>query len=357
MNEPEPLRPTVLPAAVPVRSMVPLLVLFGSLYFVQGTIEPTACLPMQPIQSQLRGWGLSVGQVGHFFGIIAIAWSIKPLFGLVSDLVPIFGQRRRPYLILSIALTAATFFAVAALWGKAPTGTGWLEGSFRYLADLNSDQPAIGRIGWLLLVAGIGIATTDVVIDALGVETGQPLRITGQIQAVQWGALSVAGLIAGSLGGLIATHHWQRPMFLGCGCLALMSLGVVLVIVPEPRRESAQRPANPLANLRSAWRELLAGRKIAVLLAVAAFMFLWNFNPFSSSVMQDYLTKELHFSELFYGHLISIQAAAQAVACLAYFWLCRRVPLGWLVHGCIAGGVVCTLAFWIVRDPPTAIVA
>ena len=30
-------------------SLVPLLVLFGTLYFVQGIVEPTACLPAQPI--------------------------------------------------------------------------------------------------------------------------------------------------------------------------------------------------------------------------------------------------------------------------------------------------------------------
>src|SRR6476661_7531747 len=106
------------PSRTPPRGeILPLLVLFGSLYFVQGIIEPTACLPAQPMQSQLRGWGLSVEQVGHWFGIIGIAWSIKPLFGLVSDIFPIAGYRRRPYLILSTAGVAVAFLALALLWG------------------------------------------------------------------------------------------------------------------------------------------------------------------------------------------------------------------------------------------------
>ena len=126
----------------------------------------------------------------------------------------------------------------------------------------------------------------------MAVEKGQPLGITGQIQSVQWGALSVAGLLAGSLGGYIAQHQLQRPMFLGCGILGLGSLAIVLLLVREPKH--APRPAE---NLRFAWTQLLAGRRLALLLSAGAFLFLWNFNPFSSNVQQDYMTKELHFGE------------------------------------------------------------
>src|SRR6187399_2552132 len=100
------------------RQVMSLLILFGSLYFIQGIVETTACLPMQPIQSQLGGWGFSVGQIGQFFGIIGIAWSLKPLFGLISDFFPIAGRRRQPYLILSTALASVAFLTVAAIWGR-----------------------------------------------------------------------------------------------------------------------------------------------------------------------------------------------------------------------------------------------
>ncbi|HMC12178.1 MAG TPA: hypothetical protein VKH44_12845, partial [Pirellulaceae bacterium] len=148
-------------------SMVPLLVLFGTLYFVQGIVEPTACLPAQPLQTQLRSWGFSAGQIGRFFGIIAIAWSLKPLFGLISDFLPIAGRRRRPYLLLSTAAAGLAFLFLAAVW-ESPAGTavwfGWLIGA--------TEQPGVGQIGCLLLVAGLGVAMTDVAIDALAVETG-----------------------------------------------------------------------------------------------------------------------------------------------------------------------------------------
>lgn len=330
-------------------AILPLLFLFGTLYFVQGIVEPTACLPAQPIQSQLRHWHYSAEQIGHFFGVIAIAWSIKPLFGLISDFLPIAGYRRIPYLTLATATAGVAFLSIAALWPPATTAaTGW----FGWLIGATAAQTDVAQIGWLLVLAGIGVAMTDVVIDALAVETGQPRGITGQIQSVQWFALSVAGLLVGAGGGFVAQHQLQRSMFIGCGLLAFSSLTVVLLVVREPRH-----PARPRDNLRGAWRQLWSGRRLPVLLSVAAFLFLWNFNPFSSNVLQEYMTKELQFSEQFYGYLGSVQAVGMIVGCLTYGWYCRRVPFGRLIHGSIVAGIVSTLGYWLLQGQATAVVA
>ena len=335
------------------RQVMSLLILFGSLYFVQGIVETTACLPSQPIQSQLAGWGLSVGQIGHFFTIIGIAWSLKPLFGLVSDFFPIAGRRRQPYLILSTGLAAVAFFAAAAIWGRESNMfAGWPDTAFRWLARMTSQQPQVSEAGWLLLLAGVGISLTDVVIDALAVEQGQPLGITGQIQSVQWSALSFASLIAGSLGGFVSQHQFARPMFVGCGLLALASLALVLVVVREPRQLSL-----PTEAFRRAAKQLWTSRQVAVLASVAAFLFLWGFNPFSKNVQQDYMTKTLGMGEQFYGNLLSIQSAAATLASIAYFWYCRRVALRRLVHLSIWAGILSTLCFVLVRGPVSAIFA
>jgi len=109
---------------------------------VQGIVEPTACLPAQPIQTQLRTWHFSAGQIGHFFGIIAIAWSLKPLFGLVSDFLPIAGFRRTPYLILSTAAAGVAFLALAVLWGRCrQVRRGW----FGWLIGASPQQPGVGQ--------------------------------------------------------------------------------------------------------------------------------------------------------------------------------------------------------------------
>jgi predicted MFS family arabinose efflux permease len=332
------------------RSILPLLLLFGTLYFVQGIVEPTACLPYQPVQSQLRAWSFSAKEIGHFFGVIGIAWSIKPLFGLVSDFCPIAGRRRRPYLALSTAVTAIAFFGLAALSTTMPIGpSGW----FGWLIEASPGQPAVDRSGWLLMLVGFGVAMTDVVIDALAVETGQPRGITGQIQSVQWFALSVAGVLAGVGGGFVAQHGLQRPMFVVCGLLALGSLAVVLFTVREPPDTNPTRQRGVLA----ARQELSYAHRLWPLLCAAAFLFLWNFNPFSSNVLQEYATKELGFSEQAFGTLLTIQSVGMIAGCLSYGWYCRRVPFGWLVHGSIVAGILSTLGYWLLRDWTTAVIA
>ena len=46
------------------------------------------------------------------------------------------------------------------------------------------------------------------------------------------------------------------------------------------------------------------------MLAAAAFLLLWNFNPFSLTVQQLYVTGELELSEQFYGGMLK-QGAKQ----------------------------------------------
>ena len=45
--------------------------------------------------------------------LINLPWSIKLLFGFLSDAMPIFGMRRKPYLVLGFFLQAAPFIAYA----------------------------------------------------------------------------------------------------------------------------------------------------------------------------------------------------------------------------------------------------
>lgn len=319
------------PLAISARTFAPLLILFGTLYFVQGIVEPTAGMPSQPIQTQLEDWGETPAAIGILLTFIGIPWSLKPLFGLVSDFFPVFGQRRKPYLLVSTAGTCLAFVGLAMLWG---------------------DKAGVGQSAWILLLICGGIAMTDVVIDALAVETGQPLQLTGQFQSVQWGTMSVASILAGSLGGFIAQNGLLKPAFLACGLLAGLSLVVVGLTVHEPRRKHL-----PADNLRLAWKSLTTGRRLLILLTAGAYLFLWNFNPFSSNVLKHYSTEVLQLSEQFYGNLSSIQAAAGIVSCVVYGLICRRVPFGWLIHGSIVAGILSTLCYWPMHDATTAVLA
>src|SRR2546430_13515323 len=76
----------------PRSTLFPYTTLFRS-YFAQGMWY----LPNQAITIVLKDRGLTAGQVADFFLISTIPWLIKPLYGLLSDFVPLLGRRRQSY--------------------------------------------------------------------------------------------------------------------------------------------------------------------------------------------------------------------------------------------------------------------
>ena len=115
--------------------------------------------------------------------LFASALVFKPLYGLLSDFVPFFGTRRRSYLLLTTAITSL--------------GLGYL-----YFSELHRGNTGI-LLAFLLLPT-FAVAFSDVVIDALMVEKGQPFGLTGLLQSAQWTAMYAGMILAGQLGGYLS---------------------------------------------------------------------------------------------------------------------------------------------------------
>src|SRR5215471_13888711 len=174
-----------------------LALLFAVVYFSQGMWY----LPNQTITIVLKERGLSAGQVATFFTISTVPWLIKPLYGLVSDFFPLFGRRRKSYLLLTSALAGVAGLVL----GVGVTPTYWrLAGSFTVMA--------------------LGLAFTDVLVDALMVENGKPRGLTGAFQAVQWGAIYTASILVGEVGGYLAERRSLAGSFVLASAFPFVSL-------------------------------------------------------------------------------------------------------------------------------------
>jgi MFS family permease len=309
--------------------IVLLSALFGTLYFVQGIAEPGEGLIAQPVRSLLRDWGLKIGDVAGLMGYLAIPWTIKPLYGLLADFVPLGRNRRRNWLILTTLVTTVGLGYVAL--HPPPTGE-----ARQLLA--------------LLLVPTIAIAFTDVVTDSLMVEKGQPLGLTGTLQSVQWACMYGATIITGYLGGWLSEHKSQALGFAICAGAASLSLLLALTCVREPPRPKDEIPLH--ARLQAMFAALFQGR----FLAAAAFLFLWNFNPFTSAILQDYQSVHLGLGDQFYGTSVSVSAIASVTACIAYAAYCRHFTMNALIHISIVAGVATTLLYLGLQDARTGIV-
>ena len=87
-------------------SMAHLLWFFALVYLVEGLgqIGGLISQPLNYYLKQVQGW--TPLQITAYLTLFNLPWIIKPLYGLLSDFIPLFGYRRKSYLL--IANAAAT---------------------------------------------------------------------------------------------------------------------------------------------------------------------------------------------------------------------------------------------------------
>ena len=297
--------------------------LFGVVYFSQGMWY----LPNQVITVAFKDQGLTPSQVANFFLISTIPWFIKPAYGLLSDFVPIFGRRRKSYFLLTCTLAAASGIWLAVM----PEHSFWWMAAF-------------------FTIMGFGLAFTDVLTDALMVEAGRPLGLTGAFQAVQWACITSSAVLIGVVGGHLAETRQLHLAFGIAACFPLVSFAMALYFVheaPSPRDAAAFRATT------QAIREALSHRDVWM---VAGFLFFYTFSPSFGPAFLYYQTDVLGFSQHFIGLLASLNSAASVLGAIVYAPLSRRMPLRRLLNGAIAVGVAGTLCYLVYRGRVSAIV-
>jgi predicted MFS family arabinose efflux permease len=307
------------------RDFVELAALFATFYFLQGICEPTEGMLSQPIMSLYKRWGFDTEQIGRFSFVLGLPWAIKLGYGLLTDFVPIFDSRRKAYLLIMSGLSTCAFTT---------------------LASMPMEPGMVYVLLGMLLLSSVGVAFCDVVIDAIMVERGQPLGITGLLQSTQWTSIYAAAILGGWLGGQLSQYDAQPLAFAICAAVTSLTFALTTLGVREHRSEVAP-PAE-------AGRTLISELRHARIWAIAAFLYLWTFNPFSSKVLYVHMTRDAGFSESFYGETMSIMAVGQLLGALMYGLYCRRIPWRLQLHLSIVMGIAATAAYWWLGGEPSA---
>jgi MFS family permease len=286
--------------------------LFAIVYFAQGMVY----LPDQVVSIVFKERGLTAGPLATFSWIITIPWFIKPVYGLLSDFVPIAGTRRRSYFLIMAALATVSAIAVS----------------------LRTDAP-YWALASMITLLWLGVGFTDVLTDALMVENGKPLGLTGTFQSVQWAALSASSILVGVAGGYLAEHRAFGAAFGLVACFPLISLLMAWLVVQEP-------PARPnLEGLGETWAALRQATGRRDLWLVAGFIFFWAFSPSFGPAFFYYQTDTLHFSQTLIGVLASLGAAASIAGAWVYARLARRFPLKRVIVWSIGAGTIGSVAY------------
>lgn len=280
--------------------------LFGILlvYFVQGAVGLARLATSFYLKDSL---GLSPSQVAALMGVAMSPWILKPLYGLLSDTVPVAGYRRRPYLLLSGLLGCGAWLGMA-LW--APTAG---------LATL-----------WMVL-GSLAVAVGDVIVDSLVVERvhGSDWAGTGTLQSLTWGATALGSLLTAYLGGALLAHYPPQVVF---GLTALLPLFIALaawVIADQPVVLS--QGWDPLQQqVGQVWRAL---RQPSILLPVL-FVFVWQATPSADAALFYFVTNDLGFGPEFLGQVRLVTSIASLLGVGIFQVYLRRIPLrplfGWM---------------------------
>jgi MFS family permease len=300
-----------------------LATLFGIVYFSQGMWY----LPNQTITIVLKDRGLSAAEVALLFSITVIPWLLKPLYGLLSDFVPLFGRRRKSYFLLASALAAAAGLLLGTL-----------------------ESHTYAALAVLVTVMGFGLAFTDVLTDALMVQHGRTLGLTGAFQSVQWAAVYGASILVGVVGGYLAARRGLSPAFLVAACFPLVSFAMALAFVHEPRQ------ARDAAAFRETWHAIRDAFRERTIWLVAGFVFFFVFSPSFGPALLYYQTDVLGFGQQFIGVLGAIGSAGAILGALTYAPLSRARRLRDLVNLSIGLAAAGTLVYLAYVGPAAAVV-
>jgi MFS family permease len=302
---------------------------FAIVYAVEGIGQARTGLVAQPLSYWLKQalhW--SPVTISASLAILDLPWVIKPLWGAISDFVPLFGYRRRPYLVLA---NIGGFLA------------------FAWVATLDTTNAMIPA----LTVTSFALAISSTLCGALLVETGQKNNATSSFVNQQWLWYNIALMGAVLVGGgLIEILSPLGALHAAAALSALAPLAIIggVGLIQEPRARV------DMEALRERMRALLSVFRNRDLWFVAGFLFLYYFSPGFGTPLYFQMTDRLAFSQGFIGELNAIAAGGWIVGGLIYQWRLDRLSRRTLLQLSILGGVLSTLSYLGLGSHSSAVV-
>lgn len=268
----------------------------------------------------------NAAQQANFFAIATFAWYLKPLSGLLCDSFPLFGTRRRSYLILSTGVAGLAW----ALFAVAPRN---------YAAFF-----------WLMVVLNSAMVIASTTIGGVLVEAGQEGSATGRLAAVRYGIDGVINVIAGPLGGWLAARAFGWTA--GIGALLLFTMMPLTIWLAKEER-GARRNLQVWSAAAVQFRLILRSNTMWAAAGLLLFVFV---APGFGTALRYYQQDVLHFSTEFIGRLQAYSGVGGIVATLLYASLCKRLALKpLLLVGILLNASSSALYVWY-QSPLSAIV-
>jgi hypothetical protein len=290
--------------------------------FVQ--LQGLGYLPFNHLLQKVMGFNSD--QAATFFSLSMLPWTFKIVSGLLVDGVPLFGSRRRGYLLLS-ALTAAALWMVMGLSPATWTKLGLSPESYFHV----------------LLALAIGMNTAIVfgstTSGGLLVEAGQRFGVTGRLSSLRVFAQNLGAGLGLPLGGLLATLALGWTSAAAVLPLMCMFFATWLLLkeppLPPPVNHGRSFVEQHLHVIYSIWRQIKNVLRREMLLPALLMFFIQAVPTFRSTCFYEYQTKMLHYNDAAIGWLGLVGYAVALLSSVAYAWWCHRASLRTSLYGAI----------------------
>ena len=304
-------------AGVPLTPEVSAIVL---VYFVQGILGLSRLAKDYFVKDEL---GLSPAEASIIFTISSVPWLVKPLWGFISDSVPLAGYKRKSYLALCGFLGAGAGFSLCTVVNDVPGAV---------LA---------------FTLGSLSTAFADVVIDSIVVTRarGESQALSGSLQSLCWGSVAVGGIASSYFSGSLIETYGTKYVFGVSALFPLLIAGAALLVQEEPVDELI-KPGDELSSaddteptLPEEVDESVGGQLVELgkklwsvgkqrrIWAPTAFVFLWQATPNPGTAMFYFTTNELGFTPEFLGRVALARSVAALVGVGVYNGYLKNVQL------------------------------
>jgi MFS family permease len=304
------------------------LMLFFSVVYVAEGIGQSVGLIAQPLNyflKEVHGW--TPVQISAYLAVFNLPWIIKPVYGLISDFLPLFGYRRKSYLL---AVNAAAIGAL--LWATQIV------------------QPS--ELVFVLLLTAYAMAISSTLCGAILVENGQKFGASGAFVNQEWLWYNAASMVALVVGGQLV--QWLAPTTALHTAAAMVGLAPLAVILGTLFLHTERKSAINLHELKNTFRSLLAAFKTRELWVVGSFLFLYYFSPGFSTPLYYHMTDSLKFSQSYIGILGAISSAGWVAGALLYGRFFGSLTTKHLLNLSIALGTISSASYLLLSDEISA---
>ncbi|XP_058762155.1 probable folate-biopterin transporter 7 [Vicia villosa] len=243
-------------------------------YWVQGF----RCFPWLVVSFFLKdGLNVNPSTLQILQSSASIPMVGKPIYGLVSDSVYIYGQHRVPYIALGAFLQALSWLAIA----------------------ISPSSISVFAISIYLLLGNLGASITEVANDAIVAEMGKQSPSTkhsqqpsssGNLQSFVWIASSIGGVLGNLLGGIFIGRVSPQLMFMFFSLLVALQFFVTISV----RESSLGLPKNPSVGIKKQLSELSSAlRKPEIAYSISWFALSYAVIPLLNGTMFFYQTQYL----------------------------------------------------------------